>query len=166
MQKEWRPIEGYPSYLVSSEGEIVNRTTFRPLRYGTTREGNRFVSLMRDGGRDTKMVKNIVAIAFVDGWSYLYNTAILLDGNKDNLRADNIVWRPRWFALQYAHQFVDPPAYKDAGPIREIISGEIFTTVAEAAVKYGLLMRRVWASTFLNPRIEVFPGKMSFEVIH
>lgn len=166
MHKEWRPIEDYPSYLVSSEGEIVNRTTFRPLKFGTTREGNVFVSLMREGGRDTRLVKNIVAVTFVDGWSELFNTAILLDGDKTNVRADNIVWRPRWFAMQYAHQFMDPPAYRDAGPIREIESGEIFMTVGEAAVKYGLLMRRIWSSTFLNPRIHVFPGTMSFEVIH
>lgn len=157
----WAPIEDFPNYSVSNYGDVVNETTGRVLRQSTTLQGALKVKLFYEGGEITKSVKVLVAEAFVESPFELFNTPIHLDGNQLNCRADNIMWRPRWFAWKYTRQFVILPQYINRGPVLELDNQVQYFTVYDAATLNGLLFQGVWDSITLVKQ-EVFPTWQRF----
>lgn len=65
----------------------------------------------------------------------MYNAIIHLDGNRSNCEATNLMWRPRWYAIRYHRMFNEDPSNASV-MIQE--TGEIFGTLRELCVKYGL----------------------------
>lgn len=161
MEIMWAPIQDFPNYSVSNYGDVVNETTGRVLRQSTTLQGALKVKLFYEGGEITKSVKVLVAEAFIESPNELFNTPIHLDGNQRNCRADNIVWRPRWFAWKYTRQFVILPVYINRGPVLELDTQVQYFTVYDAATLNGLLFNGVWESICLVKE-EVFPTWQRF----
>ncbi|WKV24073.1 HNH homing endonuclease [Bacillus phage PSYJ-YH] len=64
-KEEWRPVEGFPLYSVSSEGRIINVRTGRLLKQVKDKYGYMRLSLNRDGTSHTQKVHRIVAKAFI-----------------------------------------------------------------------------------------------------
>jgi hypothetical protein len=134
------PIDHFPDYYINEEGIVINSATGRDMTLSPTENGDLTVGLMRNGVQHRRSVKGIVARTFVDGYTDIFNTPIQLDGNKDNLHASNIVWRPRWFAWKYARQFVEPhPDWYYDGPIKDVNTSIRYHTIFEAAIYHGLL---------------------------
>jgi hypothetical protein len=123
-------------------------------------EGDLTVGLVRDHRQHRYSVKGLVARAFVPGETELFNNPILLDCDKHNLRAENIVWRPRWFAWQYTHQFKETQSWYSLGPIEDLKTGDIYKDYVDVAVTNGLLCADIKISVYTT--VEVFPTRQIF----
>jgi hypothetical protein len=104
--EHWVPLGEYPGYSASNEGRVRNDR--RDLVLAIIRaEGRRsYVALSIGGARITRSLSLIICEAFVDNPNpERFNTPIHLDGDLSNCRADNLAWRPRWFANRHTEQF-------------------------------------------------------------
>lgn len=153
--EESKPIPGFPNYEVTSFGRVFNVRTGREMALSPTEIGVLTVGLVYDHVQYRRSVKVLVARAFVPGESPKLNTPIQLDGNRNNLYANNIVWRPRWLAWEYARQFRDPPVWFFNGPIVDVIDGAIYDSIIEAALMTGTLCKDINLSIVNKTR--VFP---------
>lgn len=140
MKEEWAEVQDFPEYLVSNYGVIINMSrggnelTIRPNQQGILRVG-----LVKDRIQYTRAVAPIVAKAFVPCPDPNYNTPIHLDGDLWNCRANNLVWRPRPFAVMYHKQFrVDTFHTEYRVPLVEIETGKVYDGVKEACIDNGL----------------------------
>lgn len=136
----WEDIIDFPNYLVSNFGNVVNISRGgsdirpRPNQYGHIRVG-----LVRDGRQYTRALAPLVADVFVEKLLPHYNTPIHLDGDLWNCRADNLTWRPRWFAIRFQKQFMWDKFHTDYQvPLVDIDSGEVYDSVKEVCVANGL----------------------------
>lgn len=159
----WKPIDNFLGYSISDYGRIRNDRTNRIIVMTRNQHGTLQVGLMRNKVQYKRSVPLLVAQAFLpEPQLPAFDTPINLDGNRLNNRADNLVWRPRWFAVKYHLQFERPrEGFKT--PIIEVKTGEIFPTSWEVAVKFGLLDREIVTAT-LN-RTYVWPTYQFFQVI-
>jgi hypothetical protein len=163
MNEEWKPIEMFEDYAVSTFGRICNRETGRMLALNLTQYGLLQVGLMRNGQQYHRSVPLLVARAFVPEVRGPFDTPINLDGDRQNNRVENLVWRPRWFAIKYNQQFRNPSEHHIAGAIADLKTGEVSANSLEAAKRYGLLENDVVFST-LN-RTYVWPTYQEFGLL-
>jgi hypothetical protein len=99
----------------------------------------------------------------VPGATDIFDTPINLDGDRVNCQAVNLMWRPRWYAVQYAHQFKDPYDKPILVPVRAVDTGEEFENSLQAACRYGLLEREVVLS-IINHTL-AWPTYQQFELV-
>lgn len=150
MKQEWASLEtqGFPGYELSNDGLVRNARTERILKTSCNQEGIVRVGLMkRDRGMQmTVSVLRLVATMFVPGRSATFQTPIQLNGVRDDLRADNIMWRPRWFAIQYFQQFKESEEPQYNSRIYDVETNEEYANSREAAMKNGLLEEAITKS--------------------
>lgn len=148
--EEWASLEsmGFPGYELSNYGEVRNDRTQRVLKMSANQEGIVRVGLMkREEGRQlTVSVIRLVARMFVQGRSATFDTPIQLNGVRTDLRASNLLWRPRWFAIRYFQQFEvsEEPEYNSK--IFDVETSEVYANSREAAIKNGLLEEAITKS--------------------
>lgn len=127
----WVSIEGFDRYEVSDRGRVRNSETGRVLRQYDNGRDSLFVTLRQDGRQYSRSVRRLVAEAFI-GAPMEDDVAIPLDGDYSNNRADNLVWKPMWFAVRVkAQRRRTAPIYSFR--IEEIATGRIFDNSLEAA---------------------------------
>lgn len=160
---EWREIEDFSSYSVSNEGRVRNDNTGRIMALTLNQHGITQVGLMRGGVQYKRGVALLVANAFLDPpMPTTFDTPINLDGDRLNNHMENLMWRPRWFAIMYHRQFYNGKlGFRE--PVMEINSGEEFPNSFAAATKYGLLDREIMLAA-LN-RTYVWPTYQEFRLI-
>jgi hypothetical protein len=134
----WAELEDFPDYTVSSLGEIANMKSGMPRKTSINQQGIVKISLYRGRELITRSVAVLVATAFVEGQDPLFNTPIHLDGDRENCRADNLMWRPRWFAVQYHRQFLDRAFHEAAVHFEDVATGREYHSVKEACMAHGL----------------------------
>lgn len=160
---EWKSIPDFPGYSVSRHGQVRNENTDRVLALTINRNNILTVGLMKDSKQHKRGVALLVAEAFLSPpQNKAFNTPINLDGDRLNCSADNLLWRPRWFAIEYHRQFHNG-LRGFTRPVIEINTKEEFPTSWEAATKYGLIDREILLAT-LN-RTYVWPTYQEFRVI-
>jgi hypothetical protein len=159
----WREIEGFSGYSVSDFGRVRNDETDHILALMVNQRDIIFVGMSIDGFQYKRSVAILVARAFLpDPINRHFNTPIHLDGDRWNNAVENLMWRPRWFAVAYMKQFRN----HQRGfviPIQDKKSGEIFATSWDAATKYGLIDEEIRIAT-LN-RTYVWPTYQEFIVL-
>lgn len=160
MHEEWRDIVGFPGYAVSSTGRVQNIRHDRIIARHVNQQGIVHVSLNQRGRQFRRSVAILVASAFIlTARPLSFTTPINVDGDRLNNRADNLLWRPRWYAAEYHSQFRSLQNGIDE-PVEEIKTGEVFKCSWEAAVTYGLLDREVVRSianrTYAIPTYQMF----------
>lgn len=161
--QEWREIVGFSGYSVSDAGKVMNDRTGRIMRTTMNTHGIEIVGLMQFGVQRKRSVAVLVGDAFIrTARSLQFNTPINLDGDRSNNRAENLAWRPLWFARKYHQQFVIGPQ-GFARPVQNIQTGEVFESTWDAATRKGLLEREL-VIAILN-RTYVFPLYQTFRVI-
>jgi hypothetical protein len=163
MFEEWKPIETFPGYSVSSWGRIRTDKTGRILSLTPNQFGVMQVGMMRDGIQHHRSVPLLVAKAFLPREPGAFDTPINLDGNRYNNQIDNLVWRPRWFAIKYNQQFryaYDRPIYMK---IIDLKTGEVSNNSLDCAKRYGLLEQDLVLS-ILN-RTYVWPTYQEFGIL-
>lgn len=159
----WEQIPEFPKYSVSPEGRVRNERTKKELVLTVNQFGVAQVGLFKNNRQYKRGVALLVANAFLDPPAMeAFNTPINLDGDRTNNSVENLMWRPRWFAIKYHQQFTNGKR-GFTKPIVEIHSNEKFPTSWEAATKYGLLDREIMIAT-LN-RTYVWPTFQEFRLI-
>lgn len=151
MRERWHELEEFPDYAVSDQGEIHNIKTGMPRKTSINQQGIVKISLYIGRELITRSVAVMVAEAFCDGQTEFFNTPIHLDGDRMNCRADNLMWRPRWFAVQYHRQFQSDVFHKMDVHIEEINSGKEYYSVKDACTDLGLYYNDVYKS-YLHER--------------
>jgi hypothetical protein len=141
----WKTIHNFWDYKVSSYGRVFNKHG-REMVLSPTMNGDLTVGLVKDGHQFRRSVKVLVARAFVDGEDKTFNTPIQCDGDKHNLYAYNILWRPRWFAWQYARQFQPNMDWFYYGPILNVMTQMEYTNILNAAISNGNLCKDIYLS--------------------
>lgn len=159
--ERWVPLLGYPGYSVSSQGRIRNDKRESLLTVSRLPSNHAIVGLQLEGRQVKRSVARLVAETFLDEpRNPLFNIPIHFDGDLYNCTADNLDWRPRWFAQAHVKQFrISLPEYPD--PIRELKSGEIFENCWKAVFRYGLLYTDLLKS--IRFKTYVFPTMQSYE---
>lgn len=159
-----RVIRDFPTYEVTNYGRFFNVRTGREMKLSPTMNGDLTVGFMKDGHQFRFSAKGLVARTFVEGESEIFNTPILLDGDKNNLRADNMVWRPRWFAWHYTRQFYEIPNWYFYGPIADLSTLREYHNFIEVAVTHGLLCQNILQSIYND--ILTFPTRQKFAYVN
>lgn len=155
MEEFWETIEEFPEYEVSNLGRIRSHYRKRLIRQTHTPQGALKVNLRYNGKPNTRSVKVLVAKAFVPGRTAQFNTPLQMDGNQDNVQADNLVWRPRWFCWKYSRQLESIDRFYGVGPLVDRKTGVQYEDIATAATSNGLLPYEVQMS--LVNKVPVFP---------
>lgn len=166
MREEWIELEDFPNFAVSNTGQVVNIKSGNTRKIVRNQQGIGMVTLPDAAGKyRTISVSKAVALAFLpEGYDEeIWNTPINLDGDRANANVENLLWRPRWFAIKYHKQFFYPDFNLVRLPLREINTGERFENIREACVKYGLYFNNVISSCSNGPA--VFPTWQEFEWI-
>lgn len=141
--EKWESLDtlGFPGYKISSEGEVRNARTDNPLRLSPNQYGVVRVGLMsqEEGRQKTLSLPRLVANMFVPGKSAQFNTPINLNGDRNDNSAKNLVWRPRWFAVKFFHQFEESQIPLWETKFFDVETSEEYENSREAACKHGLL---------------------------
>ncbi len=161
--EEWVEIEHFPGYSVSSEGRIRTDKSGRILALKMNQFGVLQVGLMRDGEQRHRSVPLLVAAHFVDNPGGPFDTPINLDGDRTNNRVENLIWRPRWFAIKYNQQFKQPYVNRINSPIIDLKTQDVSFNSLECAKRYGLLEEDLVYS-ILN-RTYVWPTYQEFGLV-
>lgn len=145
MKEEWAYLEGYPNYMVSNLGRIYNARRGTILIPSPNQQGILKINLAEQGIKFTRSIALMVAIAFVpnDYDPDIFATPIHLDGDRSNCKADNLAWRPRWFAVKYQRQFNYREYDSLLVRIADELTGTTYSSPKEAAVANGLLIADV-----------------------
>jgi hypothetical protein len=107
MSEIFVPIDMFPDYLVGDLGTIKSLHTNRPLRPAPNQQDILFVSLRRQGKPYGRSVAKLVAEHFLEPHPEShFNTVTHRDADRWNCQANNLMWRPRWFAVKY-HREMD-----------------------------------------------------------
>lgn len=164
-EDEWVPVAGFPGYSVNPLGQVQRDrgATGRLLKPRVNQYGVPYVGLMRNGRQYIRSLPRLVATAFLPARNEIFDTPINLDGDRMNCHVDNLMWRPRWYAVRYVNQFKERYDNPIDAPIRATETGEKFPNSLAAACRYGLLEREVVLS-ILN-RTLAWPTFQQFELI-
>lgn len=99
----WRSIRRSPFYEVSEDGEVRSSRTRKLLIPSDNGHGILKVNLSEQGEKVTVSVARLVADEFMaepeEGEVIFY-----VDGNSHNVSVENLQWRQRWFAQEWAAQ--------------------------------------------------------------
>lgn len=141
--EDWVSLEtlGFPDYELSDMGRVRNTRSRRLLKMSANQEGIVRVGLMRreEGRQVTVSVVRLVARMFVPGRSEPFDTPIQLNGDRADLRASNIMWRPRGFAVKYFWERDRLSKPVMGAEIYEVKTGHCYHDSRDAATKLGLL---------------------------
>lgn len=142
MSDDWRPVPGFPKYCVNALGQVRHIRTERIVTPQLTKQGVAYVSLVRETSHQYKRsLALLVARAFIPQPSVQFDTPITLNGDRLDCSVENLMWRPRWFALQYHRQFRERYFHPILVPIRDLDTGCIFRDGLDACSTLGLLER-------------------------
>jgi NUMOD4 motif len=161
---EWVEVEGFPGYSVNPLGEVRKDSTGRVLHTRLNQYGVPYVGLMRGWKQCIRSLPKLVATAFIPRSNAIFDTPINLNGDRTDCRVDNLMWRPRWYAVYYANQFRDRYDNPINAPVIEAETGEEFENSLSAACRFGLLEREVVLS-ILN-RTLTWPTYQQFELLN
>lgn len=163
MKEKWSVIPTFPDYSVSNYGRIRSDRSERILSLNENQFGLVRVGLWQDGVQYHRSVPLLVAKAFLPSPKPPFDTPINLDGDRHNNHVDNLMWRPRWFAIKYNHQFHHPYEYSIDAPIVDLKTGEISDNSFDCAKRYGLLENDLVLA--IANRTYVFPTYQLFGVL-
>lgn len=140
---DWRPIDEFPGYSVNPLGQVRRNANQRLVAPRYNQYGVPYVGFMSNWRQHIRSLPRIVAVTFLPSPSEIFDTPIQIDGDRSNCRADNLMWRPRWYAVQFNNQFKE--RYENAldEPVRCVHDGARFPNSLAAACRYGLLEREV-----------------------
>lgn len=153
--EEWQEIDEFPGYAVSNRGRVMNMKTDLIKIQSVNQQGIPHVIMNKEGKPFRREVIRLVAHTFLKPHDQShFDTPINLDGERLNNDIDNLVWRPRWFAVRYHQQFKRPIPFGSTGKF-QIESGEEFDSVRDLAKTHGLLEKEIIMAA--HNAVPVFP---------
>jgi hypothetical protein len=160
---DWYPVNGFPGYSVNPLGQVRRDSNGRILVPRYNQYGVPYVGLMREWQQCIRSLPRLVARTFLQPPSEIFDTPIQIDGDPANCRVDNLMWRPRWYAILYKRQFDERYDNPIDVPVKARNERERFPNSLAAACRYGLLEREVVLSV-LN-RTPAWPTYQYFEYV-
>lgn len=150
--EEWVGVEGFPGYSVNPLGQVQKDSTGRVMQVRLNQYGVPYVGLMKEGRRHqcVRSLPRLVAEAFIPQPNEVFDTPINLNGNRSDCRVENLMWRPRWYAIYYVNQFTDRYDNAIDVPVRDAETDEEYPNSLVAACTNGLLEREVVLSILNN----------------
>lgn len=148
--EQWLPIEEFPGYEVSDLGRVRNEYTHKIL--GLYDNGSGVIQVvMRRGGRPTaRAVHKLVASAFLhpapEG-----AVPIHIDNDPENNAAENLLWKPLWFARKRTNELKRTRPL-DPRPVRRLSTGKIYLNAREAAKELITLEEMILQSAIYSGR--------------
>lgn len=139
--EEWRNLSfmGYGNYDVSNLGQVRRSKSHRLVKSNPNQSGVEHVGLYRDGIRRNSGVARLVAEAFLEiPDDPIFDTVVHRDGNLRHNEAENLEWRPHWFAVKYQREYHDIIFYPKI-PVIERKTNILFRRGREAATYFCLL---------------------------
>lgn len=161
--ERWKLIENFPDYSVSDHGRVRSNKSERILALNVNQYGLLQVGMMRDGEQKHRSVPLLVAKAFIPQPSGPFDTPVNLDGNRYNNHYENLVWRPRWFAIKYNQQIRHPYEHPIMSPLVDVKTGIVSEDSTQCFKQYGLLEEDLVMS-ILN-RTYVWPTYQEFAIL-
>lgn len=160
--ENWVEVPHFPVYSVSNVGRVRNSDSGRFLTLFMNQSGYVYTSLCQGSTRCNMSVARLVAEAFLPPPPYeAYDTPINLDGDRTHNDATNLMWRPRWFAMQYHSQFKALRGYNV--PVQERETLQVYRNAWDAALSNGLIASEV-AVKALNGQA-VWPTGQKFQLL-
>lgn len=140
--EEWRPIEEFPHYLVSSLGRIKHVNRNEPRAIMENNRGVPVIILFNPPGRHQyqRQLNTLVARAFLPEPEFRDQTSIWhIDGDFMNCRAENLRWetRPRVLEWNKMHR-TRQPQYRTP-QVKNNKTGVIYDNAYECAMAEGVL---------------------------
>ena len=146
----WRDIKGYEGlYQVSNLGRVKNKRRNKLLKLQLQKDGYLRVGLYDKNLKwSCKKVHRLVAEAFISNPSNL-EYVNHKDEDKSNNDASNLEWCTRHYNNSYGtrgerisktmlEKYKKNPLSHRHTPVRDLVTGEVFNSVKEAAQRYGL----------------------------
>lgn len=159
---ELRDIEDFPEYGVARDSSVYNKAAGTLRKASYTREGAVKITLFFRNRPHTRSLPKIVAQAWLynDFNPEIFDTPIHLDNDLSNNHVDNLVWRPRWFAVKYQRQYWNEEYRYAKIKVEDVKTGEIYESMMELCQRYGYLYLDVLQSCTKGD--EVYPTWRQF----
>ena len=143
-----KPIVDFPQYVIDIDGHVYNIETGLCVRSSKTKTGAVKINLYLNGFPSTRSIPRLVAEAYVvnDKNPNIFDTPIHLDNDLTNNHADNLLWRPRWFAIKYYQQHSFPNFNNATSNIQDLETGEKYIGFVELCHTFGILYFDVFNS--------------------
>jgi hypothetical protein len=159
----WRTIPDFPAYSVSNMGRVRNDDTGRIMALSRNQYGFVYVGLTHGREQLKRSVAVLVAELFLPTWeSDAFDTPIHLNGDRSDCRVENLMWRPRDFAIRYHKQFRNDRIAVRA-TIEDEKTGQRFRNSMAAAQRFGLLDYDI--ARAIDTRSEVWPTYQRFRIV-
>lgn len=153
--ENWIEIPDFETYSVSDQGRVRNNETGLCLRSGRNQSGFVTITLHRGGLRFLRSLSQVVAGAFVEKPRMPEPDCVIhLNYDRDDNRAANLQWRPRWYAIEYNQQPKRPQLGLN-GPIVDLETGEVYSHTSEISQRYGVLMRYIDNAILENEHVHI-----------
>lgn len=165
-KEKWLNIYGFEEYAISNMGRIINTKTDLIKTPTVNQQGISSVLLVKDRIQHRRSVAVLVAEAFLEpmehAWVH-FDTPINLNGDRLDNRVENLLWRPRWFAVKFHKERRAGSTFEVAKKFYEVDTEEIFSQPCEAAIKWGLLEYAILDSILTGEL--VFPNWQEFKFL-
>lgn len=168
----WTPLVEFEGHEINSRGDIRHARTKTQLRTSRNQYGIRYVSIRNtvEGKYQNKALNVLVAETFVPNPNPMHDTVIHLNGDQDDINAENLAWGSRWQAIAYHKEILDPRwdmprrVKVEGGPtFRSIRQAAMATTCLPSSIDYALTYNRSMAlNEHLNFVQRVDPGGLVF----
>jgi hypothetical protein len=141
MDNNEKVVDGFPEYVVTREGKVYTIRNGMERRPSLTRAGAVKITLNKNGVAHTRSLALIVARAHLynDHNPDIFDTPIHLDNDLRNNHVDNLMWRPRWFAVKYQKQYWKPEFRHSTTHVVDTQTGVGYNSLIEPCQKFGLL---------------------------
>lgn len=160
--EQWEPVMGFPGYSVSPLGQVRNDATGRLLDVRFNQYGVAYVGLTREWRQHIRSLARLVARAYLDPPDRIFDTPINLNGDRSDCSADNLAWRPRWYAVKYVRQFKERYSNPINEPVKVRGEAKRYPNSLAAAIEFGLLEKEVVLSVLnMTP---AWPTYQQFEM--
>lgn len=159
----WRTIPDFPGYSVSNMGRVRNDDTGRLMALSRNQYGILYVGLVQGREQYKRSVAVLVAELFLPTWeSDAFDTPIHLNGDRTDCRVENLMWRPRDFAIRYHKQFRNDRVLIKR-TIEDEKTGERFRNSKAVAQRFGLLEYDIERA--IEMRSPVWPTFQNFRIV-
>lgn len=160
---DWQVIEEFPMYMVHRDGTIKHADTEYVRRPSSTQEGASKITLFKHGRPYTRSHALIVAKAHLynDHDPEIFDTPIHLDNDPMNNHVDNLMWRPRWFAVKYQRQYWNTEFRYAKLRVEDLQTNVVYDSLVEPCQTFGLLYIDILNSC--NRGTYVFPTWKTFQ---